>query len=841
MENNFEQLITTLQTSSSYHDVLCEIKHVLEKQNSQLLSSFISQFYQSFLILKHWVWQLFSQDTHSWIEEPNCLELLRTLALFNKNLIFNYEDIEAKTKASLLIPETVDIINVIFEKIEKTNDENHPFISIVSLWYNNLAEFLHANLEFQMCTIIIYINHYMARNYVMTDRYKFYLNQLHQSPLSQSIFTAKQLFYIKTCSLSLSLYLFVKTQDFPYTPEELIQHFGADITQIILLHTYTIELWSTELLSCITHLMFLFTTCCWWGGEKGSRGKIVFPTESAACEYIDALIRIIDYTPLYQSITIKRTNDETILLETTLFTILNIAQKEQFTWFLRSKISLQNTLLTLATRSLCDKIRLSIYAILGEILCDKSLKELKIFDSASSFFFNMLEHAWQNPSKKFQQVPIGFLLKCLANFSKIDAFQQQIADTNKVLLLIEMCDQYPIVYDILWALSFNHDIQQQLHSNTSFITKLAHLPKEYDNQIRKSAHGILWNLEINHENRITSAISNEKTFDIMISYSHKDEIICKQIYNELINRGYRVWIDFDQMHGNVMDAMAEAIEQSNAVIICMSEEYRRNEIICKQIYDELINSGYRVWIDFDQMHGNVMDAMAEAIEQSNAVIICMSEEYRRSSYCRAEANYAFKRRVKIVPILLQQHYRPDGWLLFLIGQLLYIDFTKYEFSQAMKMLIKELKISVISEMCLVNVDPKVEVDTTIPITPISPEAPSMLKPPTDILNWNQTHVHDWLISHGLLQMSRLFANFNGRSLMYMNEIIENVELEKVISLLQADSLRRTSQTLSLVELSHLRSLLNQQKQSSPSTIIAKPAKVKVGKLKRKSSFCCQII
>ncbi|CAF4732814.1 unnamed protein product, partial [Rotaria sp. Silwood1] len=168
MENNFEQLITTLQTSSSYHDVLCEIKHVLEKQNSQLLSSFISQFYQSFLILEHWVWQLFSQDTHSWIEEPNCLELLRTLALFNKSLIFNYEDIEAKTKASLLIPETVDIINVIFEKIEKTNDENDPFISIVSLWYNNLAEFLHANLEFQMCTIIIYINHYMARNYVMT-------------------------------------------------------------------------------------------------------------------------------------------------------------------------------------------------------------------------------------------------------------------------------------------------------------------------------------------------------------------------------------------------------------------------------------------------------------------------------------------------------------------------------------------------------------------------------------------------------------------------------------------------------------------------------------------------
>ncbi|CAF3930255.1 unnamed protein product, partial [Rotaria sp. Silwood1] len=219
--------------------------------------------------------------------------------------------------------------------------------------------------------------------------------------------------------------------------------------------------------------------------------------------------------------------------------------------------------------------------------------------------------------------------------------------------------------------------------------------------------------------------------------------------------------------------------------------------------------------------GNVMDAMAEAIEQSNAVIICMSEEYRRSSYCRAEASYAFQRRVKIVPVLLQQHYRPDGWLLFLVGQLLYINFTKHEFSKAVNLLIKELKVPVISDTGSENVHRKVEVNTTIPITSILPETSSMLILPENILDWNQAHVHDWLMSHDLLQMSRLFANFNGRSLMYMSEIIENVELRQVVSLLQDDSLRRTGESLSLVELSHFRSLWYQQKQSSTSTIIAK--------------------
>ncbi|CAF5105638.1 unnamed protein product, partial [Rotaria sp. Silwood1] len=161
----------------------------------------------------------------------------------------------------------------------------------------------------------------MARNYIMTDQYNFYLKQLHQSPLSQSIFTAKQLFYIKTCSLFLSTYLYTKPSDFLYTSEELIHHFGANYVQVILLHTCTIESWSTQLLACITHLITLFASCCWWGEEKRSQTKIVFPTELATCEYINALIRIIDYKPFYQSITTKRSNDQTIILEVTLYRI----------------------------------------------------------------------------------------------------------------------------------------------------------------------------------------------------------------------------------------------------------------------------------------------------------------------------------------------------------------------------------------------------------------------------------------------------------------------------------------------------------------------------------------
>jgi hypothetical protein len=262
----------------------------------------------------------------------------------------------------------------------------------------------------------------------------------------------------------------------------------------------------------------------------------------------------------------------------------------------------------------------------------------------------------------------------------------------------------------------------------------------------------------------------------------------------------------------------------------------KDEIICRQIYDELIKAGYRVWIDFDQMHGNVMDAMAQAIERSNTILICMSEEYRRSNYCRAEAHYAFQRQLKIVPVLLQTHYKPDSWLLFLIGQLLYVNFTKYEFFRAMEMLIKELEAPIISKMEKTN-DESIGKNDVIQIS--SSEIVPLLELPENILNWSQVHVHDWLIGHNLVQMSRLFLNCDGRSLVYLNEFIKNGETREILSLLKAESLRRTNENLSLIELSCFRSLMDQQKNLLETTVPTPLINTKRDRKKKNSLVCCR--
>jgi hypothetical protein len=231
----------------------------------------------------------------------------------------------------------------------------------------------------------------------------------------------------------------------------------------------------------------------------------------------------------------------------------------------------------------------------------------------------------------------------------------------------------------------------------------------------------------------------------------------------------------------------------------------KDKEFCKQLYEQLIKAGYRVWIDFEQMHGNVMDAMARAIERSETVIICMSEDYRKSNYCRAEGHYAFQRQRKIVPVLSQKHYKPDGWLLFLVGQLLYVDFMKYEFNRALEMLLKEL--GELDE----PVSPIEEIRLAVPILNAPSRRGSILPMfPQDMLDWTQVDVQNWLIGQKFIQMPRLLTGCDGRSLVYLCKYLKCSEVRPTLVSFREDALRRLNENLSMIELSRFQTLLDQQ-------------------------------
>ena len=318
-------------------------------------------------------------------------------------------------------------------------------------------------------------------------------------------------------------------------------------------------------------------------------------------------------------------------------------------------------------------------------------------------------------------------------------------------MFIEIADKYILAFDILWNLSFNEDIRRQLIANADFISKLERLKNESrSRRMRPIILGILRNLGSSSRTRPNPIITDQPTFDIMISYSHKDQPICKQIY------------------------------------------------------EHLVQTGYRVWIDFDQMHGNVMDAMAQAIDRSQMIIICMSERYRRSDYCRAEAHYAFQRKLKLVPVLLQEHYQPDGWLLFLIGQLLYVDFTKQEFNQAMESLTEELKAT------KSTIRAKKETGTNLAIVPMFPDPLLVPLLPKRMQDWTRSDVQSWLLVHNLVQMARILSDFNGASLFSLSEYILAMEPARAFDVFEQDLSRRTNESISLLEMTFFYTILAEQ-------------------------------
>ncbi|CAF2050219.1 unnamed protein product [Rotaria magnacalcarata] len=758
MESILDQLVAALYKAPLSTDVLGQIVFLLQQQTDQSVSSFVSSSLTSLLILERWAWELFSQESHGWIHEPSYQQLFRTLAIFNEKLIFNCGDIEIETKRSLLFSVTIEQINSIFMHIERSTNDNDPFIAFSSLWLDNYSYFLFDN-PLYTSPIIDHIGHHIFNKYVLSKEYKIYLTQLRQSHLSHKIFTTKFLFYIATCSSFFSSFIICEINDLSYTTDEIIQYLSDDYLEIIHVHSYTVASWSKDLLGCITKLIGVIVGCCWWNSEEKTHMEIIFRTEKIAFDHVEDLMRIISHEPFYKQVKKDRSNDETILVGSILTLSMLIIRMKNMHLLSRLNATMRNTILSIIETAINDEVVLCGYGVLCEVLTDEELKDLKMADNICNYFLQMLEDAWNQIKKQYKQIPMVLLLKGLQTLSKNDSMQQKIAHSDRIYLLIEMCHEYPIVYDIIWALSFNQDIQQQLRSNSPFICKLTRLSRQPENeQMRKAIDGILWNLELNHENHPIDDKHNKKVFDIMISYSHKEKALCKQIY------------------------------------------------------DELIKAGYRVWIDFDQMHGNVMDAMAQAIEQSNTVIICMSEQYRKSNYCRAEAQYAFQRERKIVPILLQKQYKPDGWLLFIIGQLLYVDFNKYEFPRAMQMLHKELKVESVVETHTAPVRPKENTVVAHSTAYISP--PEILRSSIvseNILEWTQSRVQDWLLGHNLRQLSRLFTDCDGRSLMYLSKYINNCESQQVLKVLEADSLRRINESISLIELSCFHSLMHEHK------------------------------
>ena len=106
--------------------------------------------------------------------------------------------------------------------------------------------------------------------------------------------------------------------------------------------------------------------------------------------------------------------------------------------------------------------------------------------------------------------------------------------------------------------------------------------------------------------------------------------------------------------------------------------------LVEMLVNALCNLGYDVWRDevgssvVPAMSGDTAERMAQAIEHSYAVIVCVSPQYKESVNCRSEAQYCkvwkTNHGLEMMYVMMDAEYttvsKPygvDGWLGFLVG------------------------------------------------------------------------------------------------------------------------------------------------------------------------------
>ena len=359
-------------------------------------------------------------------------------------------------------------------------------------------------------------------------------------------------------------------------------------------------------------------------------------------------------------------------------------------------------------------------------------------------------------------------LLCLAYLVNEDTNHLISADENLLCFIITMlnkayqsedrrCDGYSAkeLAEGLSHLAINDNNKKILGQNGAIRVLTAILQTSNDDEETASGARGLWMLAFDDTNK-DEIRQQEGTLDTLRALHHS---VNPEVQKAAAGA---LW----EIEGKTARKNADKTEETTGNHVMISYQWDAQEVLVG-VKNKLQTSGYRVWMDLEQMGGSTLDAMAKAVENAAVVLVCVSERYKESPNCRSEAEYAYQLRKDIIPLMMQRNYTADGWLGMLVGTKLWIGFqSKQIVHSSVGKLIKELGRR------------GKDVDTTDgpgeALTRPS-EASVVTAPPpqsvTNVSRWTNQDVKKWLTEIGLEQVCKEdISEFNGQTLIDIHEL-----------------------------------------------------------------------
>ena len=276
-------------------------------------------------------------------------------------------------------------------------------------------------------------------------------------------------------------------------------------------------------------------------------------------------------------------------------------------------------------------------------LVDENTNHLILADeNVLSFIITLLDGARQSEDRRrCYGYSAKELAEGLSHLAINDANKKILGQNGVIPVLISVIktsnedEEKASATRALWMLAFHDNNKEKIRQEEGAMDILHELQHSENPEVQKAAAGTLWELEgktARHSERMESTGNH-----VMISYQWDSQEVLVEVKNRL---------------------------QA---------------------------SGYRVWMDLEQMKGSTLDAMAEAVENASVVLVCVSRRYKESQNCRSEATYAYDLKKDIIPLMMERNYKGDGWLGIIVTGKMWFDFqSKHVLEQSVTKVIKEL-------------------------------------------------------------------------------------------------------------------------------------------------------
>ena len=417
---------------------------------------------------------------------------IQQMNLFNQQIALFITDDSQQIQIQVQLLFDIDVLEILTSFTDSMHADDHlhqyDVVLLLCAWIESIAHFIHRHdhLDTQPLRPL----YQSILTCVLSDWYEIYLKQ---SPPIRSV---ARIFFLRSCSFftgvfqcsQLSFENALKTgQSYGVVirvGERIFARHLSGFTRY-LLESKDIE---KDDSACLTGICLLITNC--YNPEA-------FRDNDA---YFTVLLRLLKCDFVQKGLLPTWANDSTILADTLIVQLKNASNDTTIRLYLQQTRAVDTIYPYM--KATYDRLRLQACMLLGVLLDDAAMRQLQIpADELIGLYFDAIQQAHRLPNKCYKRLPIHLLLKALSALVYNVTIQNCFLGSSNHYFdsLILISDDYNIIYDILWTLSFEEKLHGSFSFHRTFLVRLRSLADRskptLDKGITRSAEGILWNLD----------------------------------------------------------------------------------------------------------------------------------------------------------------------------------------------------------------------------------------------------------------------------------------------------------------------------------------------------------